>query len=334
MESATSTKRFSLTGKDPGGPSIDFDEAILVGREESAVRDGKQLAINLVVSHRMVSGLHARISPDEQGLVVEDLGSRNGTFINDQRLTKPTRARHGDEVRFDNVIFTVADRQPPARSEKPGTPAANARGTEVRDDADAGAKKGGTRFLGQNKGLPEDWVGRAGTVNLGDLTPKQVDELTRNQKQVGLLEKQTKEPTLWFLSGPNAGTGVCLRTDGHMNFWNIGSDPVRNELAIIISDTAVSGLHAKIVHRNGQWHIKDLLASNPVRVNGQVRSPAYLSSTDHLLIGRVSCLFLLPRKGPGVPVAQVRASIQKWRWPLATVLLILALCVAWLTFLR
>ena len=334
MEPATNPKRFSLTGKDPGGPGIDFDEAILVGREESAVRDGKQLAINLVVSHRMVSGLHARISPDEQGLVVEDLGSRNGTFINDQRLTKPTRARHGDEVRFDNVIFMVSDRQPPARGEKPGTPAANAHGTEVRDDADAVGKKGGTRILGQNKGLPPNWVGRAGTVKLDSLKPEQADELAKSREQVRLLEKQTKEPTLWFLSGPSAGTGVGLRTDGRMNFWNIGSDPERNELAIIINDTAVSGLHAKIVHRNGQWRINDLLASNPVRVNGQVRSPAYLSSTDHILIGRVSCLFLLPRKGPGVPVAQVRASIQKWRWPLATVLLILALCVAWLTLLR
>src|SRR5262249_26789675 len=41
------------------------------------------------------------------GAVVEDLGSANGTFVNDQRVHTPTLLKPGDEVRFDTVRFLL-----------------------------------------------------------------------------------------------------------------------------------------------------------------------------------------------------------------------------------
>ena len=41
---------------------------------------------------------------------VEDLGSRNGTFVNDHRIDGTSTLRAGDVVRFGNTVWTVEDR--------------------------------------------------------------------------------------------------------------------------------------------------------------------------------------------------------------------------------
>ena len=47
-----------------------------------------------------VSRAHARIRPDGNQLILEDLGSRNGTFINGRRLDRPTPLSDGDKVQI------------------------------------------------------------------------------------------------------------------------------------------------------------------------------------------------------------------------------------------
>ncbi len=54
-----------------------------------------------------ISRQHARLKSASSGIVVEDLGSANGTFINDKRVLKPTLLNTGDEVRFDTVRFLL-----------------------------------------------------------------------------------------------------------------------------------------------------------------------------------------------------------------------------------
>jgi len=54
-----------------------------------------------------ISRQHARLKNVPSGIVVEDLGSANGTFINDKRVLKPTLLNVGDEVRFDTVRFLL-----------------------------------------------------------------------------------------------------------------------------------------------------------------------------------------------------------------------------------
>lgn len=54
-----------------------------------------------------VSSLHARVAPDRKGITVEDLGSTNGTFIDDAPVTGPTRAKRGALIRCGNALFEV-----------------------------------------------------------------------------------------------------------------------------------------------------------------------------------------------------------------------------------
>ncbi len=56
----------------------------------------------IVVEHPSVSKEHARVERGEGGLVVEDLGSTNGTFVNGQKLAAHAKhkVRPDDAVRF------------------------------------------------------------------------------------------------------------------------------------------------------------------------------------------------------------------------------------------
>ena len=53
-----------------------------------------------------LSRLHARLVPAGDSVLVEDLASTNGTFVNDHRVRHST-LRIGDEVRFDRVRFRL-----------------------------------------------------------------------------------------------------------------------------------------------------------------------------------------------------------------------------------
>jgi hypothetical protein len=50
-----------------------------------------------------VSTRHAQIAPDRGTFVLTDLGSTNGTFVNNQKVTQPVRLSDGDLVRFGNT---------------------------------------------------------------------------------------------------------------------------------------------------------------------------------------------------------------------------------------
>jgi hypothetical protein len=62
---------------------------ILIGREESC---------QIVIPSRQVSRYHARISPGDEGALLEDLGSKNGTHCNGEVVVDPVILRDGDVI--------------------------------------------------------------------------------------------------------------------------------------------------------------------------------------------------------------------------------------------
>ena len=81
-----------------------------------------------------ISRQHARLQSTAIGLAVEDLGSANGTFVNDRRVHTPTPLKAGDEVRFDMVRFLLvspaeeAQQASAARARVAAAPGPSARG--------------------------------------------------------------------------------------------------------------------------------------------------------------------------------------------------------------
>ncbi len=79
---------------------------------------GRSRSCDIRLREDTVSRLHAALVWREDGLVLEDLGSSNGTFVNGDRVLEPRSLGDGDEVRFGALRGTVerSDAPPPRPS--------------------------------------------------------------------------------------------------------------------------------------------------------------------------------------------------------------------------
>jgi two-component system cell cycle response regulator len=66
---------------------------------------GREEGVAVLLRDDSVSARHARISHGPEGTWIEDLGSRNGTFVNDQRVVTPRPLLDGDHVRFGSATL-------------------------------------------------------------------------------------------------------------------------------------------------------------------------------------------------------------------------------------
>jgi hypothetical protein len=75
----------------------------IVGRDESC---------DIVIPSRQVSRQHIRLEPAAQGVFLEDLGSKNGTYLNGQIIREPTLLKDGDVLQValaQQFIFLSSD---------------------------------------------------------------------------------------------------------------------------------------------------------------------------------------------------------------------------------
>lgn len=66
---------------------------------------GRGKGATLLLQHPLVSRQHCEIYEDSGRLVVRDMGSLNGTFVNNARLTEPTFLPSGDLLTIGDVTF-------------------------------------------------------------------------------------------------------------------------------------------------------------------------------------------------------------------------------------
>jgi len=87
----------------PGaGTQLPLSEGVELGRDPG-------LATTL--DDAQVSRRHARIVPAGDGAVVSDLGSTNGTYVNDQPIQGERRIAPGDRVRVGLTVLALRTRQ-------------------------------------------------------------------------------------------------------------------------------------------------------------------------------------------------------------------------------
>jgi pSer/pThr/pTyr-binding forkhead associated (FHA) protein len=62
----------------------------------------------VLTADQFVSTVHARVFRRGDDVFVEDLGSRNGTFVNGERISATTKIRRGDRVQFGETIAEMS----------------------------------------------------------------------------------------------------------------------------------------------------------------------------------------------------------------------------------
>jgi FHA domain-containing protein len=83
------------------GMEYDVGDGAVMGR-------GDQAEIRL--EDPFASSRHAKLTPQGGIVVIEDLGSTNGTYLNEELLSGPQPLHQGDRVRIGDSEFTYADR--------------------------------------------------------------------------------------------------------------------------------------------------------------------------------------------------------------------------------
>ena len=74
------------------------DGQVVVGRGDGA---------EVVLGDRGVSRRHVLIRVDGTTAVIEDLGSSNGTYVNDDRIVEPRRVAEGDAIRIGSSTLEL-----------------------------------------------------------------------------------------------------------------------------------------------------------------------------------------------------------------------------------
>jgi DNA-binding transcriptional ArsR family regulator len=97
----------------------------LVPLEAQRVTIGRNATNDVALSHdKGISGLHAVLEPVGAGWCVQDVGSRNGTFVRGERILGMRALRHGDEVAVGRtkLVFRAADPAGTSRTEGAAPP--------------------------------------------------------------------------------------------------------------------------------------------------------------------------------------------------------------------
>ncbi len=74
-------------------------QAVFVNRDYPAVTVGRQDPCEVQASSDEVSRQHCKVRYEAGRYLLEDLGSRNGTFLDDRRVEGPATLSHGSEIR-------------------------------------------------------------------------------------------------------------------------------------------------------------------------------------------------------------------------------------------
>lgn len=108
---------FNAEVSDAAPPAV---AAWLVGpTSRTAVPDGHSVIGRegddvLALDSPTISRRHARLEVSAGTAMVEDLGSKNGTYVNEERVAGMQPLKEGDTLRFGSVVFTF-------RFARPGT---------------------------------------------------------------------------------------------------------------------------------------------------------------------------------------------------------------------
>jgi hypothetical protein len=73
---------------------------------------GREAECDIVIPMRQVSRHHARITPTPEGILVTDLESKNGTYLNGSLVKEPVMLTDGDELQISlaqHFIFLSSD---------------------------------------------------------------------------------------------------------------------------------------------------------------------------------------------------------------------------------
>ena len=254
---------------------------------------GRNPDCDLVVQEGYPSRQHARISVRDDQVILEDLGSTNGTFVNKRQIDSAVQIKPGDVIKFDSAAYHLVSPESGSSTlvmrnlgSTNQMPAASSIVIEEDEDGDAGSQ---TAFH-QAFPLPADWregEAEAGnTLSGGGLSREAIDQLLEDS----LPRDGSVSAALVITSGNHKSRVVGLIAKGDRQRWTIGRDA---KCQFPLTDPSISSQHAILQFSSSGWEIKDTNSTNGLKINGRKELQGRLRDGDKLSLGHVNMVFRL-----------------------------------------
>lgn len=246
------------------GEEFPLVDEMLVGREVEC-----QIALNS--GH--ISRYHAKITQTAAGVVVEDLRSTNGTFINGRRISSPQTLTLGDEVRFHEQAFRLVSNQ-----EQSGAADAT-----LFQGIDSTARPA----VAKPAKIAEPELPVLDESSTRILSADELQRLQGKGERVVKGPDNGSGPRFVVLTAPIRGKVFSLRSQ-QRNAWLIGRD---ERCQFNLFDKTVSGEHARVRKLGDDWILETCEGRNPIYINNRAVEISTLQHGDVVRMGRMELMF-------------------------------------------
>jgi pSer/pThr/pTyr-binding forkhead associated (FHA) protein len=80
------------------GQEFEVNDVVVLGRSDET---------DFVIDDPYASEFHLRLVSQENGMMLHDLGSTNGTYVNGRRVSAPTELKRGDTIQVGKTVMEI-----------------------------------------------------------------------------------------------------------------------------------------------------------------------------------------------------------------------------------
>lgn len=80
------------------GDEFEVGDVVVMGRSQET---------DVVLDDPYASDFHLRLVSQESGMMLHDLGSTNGTYVNGRRVSAPTELKQGDTIQVGKTVMEI-----------------------------------------------------------------------------------------------------------------------------------------------------------------------------------------------------------------------------------
>jgi ABC-type multidrug transport system ATPase subunit len=303
----------------------DFQAQSLVPATSAEVTLGRQPANNIVFEAPDVSGWHAKIRRGPTGgLIVEDLGSTNGTYVNGERITqKPITFK--DDVRLGSMGVQLSDPRISGlllrinRRPERGTPIMLGSGTQcdvVINDVSVAPQHASITESPDGLLLLRDMNAPSGTYV--DSPNFRIHEAKIHGAQTVLLGQfilpmpvlgralEEADPS-GLARSMHLSESLAQALQGDRQVLTIGREPGND---LVIPHPTISSRHARFTRlQDGTLGVEDVGSTNGTFINGQRISRGVAKPGDVVSVGAISFTIGVGGRIEGAGRASVRLDL-------------------------
>jgi pSer/pThr/pTyr-binding forkhead associated (FHA) protein len=250
--------------------------------DKTAMLIGRSPQCDISIDSGLLSRHHASlVVVNSETVVLRDLDSTNGTFINTMKIVRPTKLNHGDIITIGDEKFIFISLEIEDELEEYEL-LASEHLRRVSDDGSAYKTMIESSFFRVVSALRPEML----EVGVTEEENKKMFEEALSKKN---FDRKSTPGVFLVKSGTRKGMIVELKLPhGGDKEWSLG----RSQLCdVVLDDPTVSNVHAIIRWEKEGWIIRDNGSTNGVVLNGQKVSQTLFNNGDALGVGNIKLIF-------------------------------------------